>query len=738
MMKKIKARSLLMAGLLTLLFLTATLRLYWVQNVEADEILQRAKALWSAERSLPANRGMILDREDRPLAYEGRAYTVAVHPRLIVEYGNADEVVQALSEILGRSSTRLYQDVLKQMEDGRYFGQVELRPEGWKIDSDMAKLIAELQLPGVSLIQERHRYYPLNRMASHILGYYDKADQAIGGIESYYDHHLRGTSGKLTYEKDALGYELPNSNVTFVPVEHGHDLRLTLDAGIQYYLEDAMDELMVNFNPKSATAVILDPQTLEILAISSRPDFDPNVYWDPASQNGFFNHAIGSQYEPGSTFKIITLAGAVEEELFKSGDLYQSGQIMIPGATIRDHNPLGWGKITYLEGLLRSSNVAFVKLGYEELGAERFRRYIDQFGFNSPTGIDLRGESRGNIHFTDNPSETAAASFGQGITVTLLQQAVAAAAVANGGILMQPYLLKEVLDASTGEVLEAHHPKEIRRVISQETAAKVTELLAKTITEPFGTGRRAAIEGYRVAGKTGTAQKVIDGIYATDKWVVSFVGFAPLDNPRLLMAIIVDDPDIEGDYMRAGEVAAPLFQEVISKSLRYLGVPSDQRGAASEVQNARIVVVPDLIGTSLSNAVRRLNTMGAEFEVFGEGSRIQLQFPVAAAEVTPQQRHYLLTEPAIRIELPDMFSRSLREAMEICSVLSVRCTVEGSGFVIDQTKQDDRRYRLVLQDRKPTKRPPAINSTEDQREEDEIEQQPDDSTSLPVAVGPPP
>lgn len=427
---------------------------------------------------------------------------------------------------------------------------------------------------GILLLPEQKRFYPAETMASHLIGYINKEDKPIMGLELTLDKYLRGSPGWLIYEKDRKGVELPDSQSRYQPAVNGDDVKLTLDKNIQFYIESALQKVNEKFKPKSITAIAVDPQTMEILGLANVPTFNPNKYWETKETRDFLNHAVASQYEPGSTFKLVTLAATVEEGLFNPNETYQSGSIKVADRRLHDHNISGWGKISYLEGLKRSSNVAFVKLGIEKLGQDKLRQYITKFGFGARTGIDISGEVPGIVNMRYAP-DFATATYGQGLTATAIQQTAAYAAVANGGKLMWPHLIKEITKPDTGEVIQKFEPKVIREVVSEKTAKQVSEYLEQVVSDQdIGTGKRAYIDGYRIAGKTGTANKVLPGEkgYAEGKWVISFIGYAPIENPRILVTIIADEPDLGGDYHRGGEVAAPAFREIVSQSLRYMGL----------------------------------------------------------------------------------------------------------------------------------------------------------------------
>lgn len=693
--RKIRVRSLVIGGLFTLLFLAMTMKLYWVQVVNGAELLDKAEDSWSRQKVLQPIRGAILDRDGKILAQDGESYTVAVNPLLIDKYKQQNEVVGMLAPLLNMNTSeglnKLNERVTSKREDGRLKDQVEIRNEGWKIDKSIAdginKQIDKLGLKGsITLLKEKKRYYPMNELASHILGYVDKENHARTGIELFYDEYLKGTPGAVSYEKDRLGYQLPEGRATVTAPVNGYNVRTTIDRNIQHYIEEALEKMNEQFHPKGAMVIAADPNTMEILGMSSLPTYNPNSYWNFADQGDFKNLTIASQYEPGSTFKIVTLAGAVDQGIFQPEETYQSGSIKVPGATVRDHNNgQGWGTITYLEGLKRSSNVAFVKLGYDGLGKEKLHDYIEKFGFGHKTGIDLAGEISGDINF-HYPSEVANATFGQGVAVTAMQQVAAISAIANGGKLMKPYMMKEIIDPETNKVIKKTKPEVVRQVISEKAAKEVSGYLEQVVSDQeIGTGRRVYIDGYRIAGKTGTAQKFIDGSYATSKWVVSFIGYAPADNPQIVLCVIIDDPEIGSDSNRSSEVSAPVFKDIMGKSLRYLKVPKANtlQGVTQLLDNSG-VLMPNLKGASTSEAKDLLNRIGIDYEVIGKGQKVLQQHPMAGTRIGLEQRGYIVTQPLEGLSFPDVTGLSMRDVVEVCSVYEANCTLLGEGYVISQ------------------------------------------------------
>ncbi len=536
MTKRIKLRTLLVGGVITLLFLVLIIRVYFVQVAHADFWLSKARETWATSEKLRAVRGTITDRDGNILAMDAPAYTVSINPNILHKLGIADKVAERFHTILGKSVEGLRNDVNAKRDNGEYVVNREIHNEGWKMDKEMADQIREFRDElreqtkqtnvGISLVDDQKRYYPKNSMASHLLGYVQKNDEAVYGIESLYDDVLKGQDGYIKYEKDGKRVQLADGDVEYKPAVDGKNLTLTINTEIQYYVEEAIKESYQKYKPKSITAIAADPNTMEILGMASYPNFNPNQYWETKDQAAFYNQPVKQLIEPGSTFKIVTLAAAVQEGLFNPEDEYVSGSIKVPGATLRDVRRGGWGTITYLQGLKYSSNVAFVKLGYEKLGAEKFKSYIHNFGFGEKTGIEQPGELKGRIDF-NYPSEVATATYGQGkVQVTPIQQVAAVAAVANGGRLMEPHLIKQIEDPVT-KTTQVVQPKVIRQVISEETSKKVGEYLEQVVSD--GTGRNAQIEGYRVAGKTGLPRRLLAVAKGTRKINISY----PLSDMRL-------------------------------------------------------------------------------------------------------------------------------------------------------------------------------------------------------------
>lgn len=707
MIKRIRLRTLLFGGIITLLFLVLIGRIYYWQVVD-DYWFEKAKERWAAAETLPAKRGSITDRNGNILAMDTIAYNISVNPKMIYEQDIADDVIKSLQDVLGLSQADATKYVTAKNDEGVYYSQREIRQGGWGIDKETADKLKEAsdnikselrdkkKTPdsGIYIQETQLRYYPRKTLASQLVGYSSLDGENKTGIEAYFDEELTGENGYVRYEKDGQRVQLAKGDFEIKEAQHGSDIQLTIDNDIQHYVEEALREIVAKYSPKSATAIAADPQTMEILAMANMPDFDNNEYWKYPYAN-YFNHSVGSLYEPGSTFKIATLAAAVEEGLFDPNELYQSGSITVPGEPrpIRDHNRKGWGTISFLDGLKYSSNVAFVKLGFERLGAERLRDYFTRFGFGSKTGIELTNELSGRVNFRYN-REIADASYGQGVSVTAIQQVTAVAAVANGGKLMEPHVVKSITDPVT-QTTTVHEPKVVRQVISEQTSKQVSEYLELVVSDQEkGTGKNAYIEGYRVAGKTGTAQKWINGEYSSTKFLVSFIGYAPVDNPKIVLYIAVDEPN-DPLVSGGGAVAAPAFREIVLKSLRKMGVaPNYDTNEESGSKDAKIVV-PDVTEINVAQAKAEMRAKGMPFELIGGGGTVISQIPAGGTLAHPAQKVYLITEQKQNLAIPDLTGVSLRDALELTSLIGIKLSSEGSGYVVSQKVEEKNGDRIV-------------------------------------------
>ncbi|MGB8001896.1 MAG: stage V sporulation protein D, partial [Anaerobacillus sp.] len=483
-----------------------------------------------------------------------------------------------------------------------------------------------LNLSGVYIAEDNKRHYPNGAFLSHVLGFSGIDNQGLTGIELYYDKELSGEQGQVEYYADAKGKRMPALADDYTEPVDGLDLRLTIDSQVQTIIERELDIAEATYNPDGAVAIAMDPNTGEILGMSSRPNFNPEEYQDVSPDVWNQNKPVWSTYEPGSTFKIITLAAALEEgEVDLENDhFHDPGSIEVAGTKLRCWKAGGHGSQTFLEGVQNSCNPGFVILG-ERLGKEKLFSYIDKFGFGKKTGIDLQGEASGILFDVDNvgPLELATTAFGQGVSVTPIQQVTAVSAAVNGGTLYEPYIAKEWLDPETGAVVSKNTPTVRRQVISKETSKEVRHALETVVA--LGTGKNAYVDGYRVGGKTGTAQKAKNGAYLKNNHIVSFIGIAPADDPQIVVYVAIDNP--KDTLQFGGIVAAPIVGNIIQDSLTVMGVEKreDQIEKEKTWQDEEMIEMPDLVGKS-SEEIREA-MYNLKIDSSGEGDTVVAQAP---------------------------------------------------------------------------------------------------------------
>ncbi len=644
-------------------------RLAWLQIVRSEKLYDGAWEQWN--RSIPARspRGSIYDREGRILAGSVTVDTITAIPAQVEDPPGA---AKKLAPLLGMSESKLLERLT--MERSSIYLKRKVPPE-------ISKAVRKLGLPGIIFTPEGQRYYPNGTLASQVLGFVGM-DEGLAGLESHYETQLQGKEGYLLFPSDNLGRQIPHEVKRFVPPKEGADLHLTIDETIQYIVERELARAMIEFQPKQALAIAANPVTGEILAAASKPDYDPAdyeagaEYWDLPPVNGSF--------EPGSTFKLVTLCAAVEEGLYNEKEhFYCRGSVNVGGHNIRCWTGSGHGSITFLEAVESSCNPAFIKLG-ERLGAEKLFGYIRAFGCGEQSGIDYPGESEGLVFEPGQvgPVELATSSFGQGLSVTPLQQLMVVSAIANGGDLMKPYLVKEISN-SEGKPLYEREPEVVRQVVSRTTADKVTWLMENVTLH--GSAMNAAIEGYRIAAKTGTAEKVgPTGSYIPGEYIVSLIGFVPAEDPQIALYVSVDGAARGVQW--GSQIGAPIFKRIMTDVLNYLQVPSSKGRESPEIKPVK---VPDLRGLSADEAAAKLETAGLMLRLIGEGQHIVNQTPKSGATV-PRQTQIVVylsdteEENSGEIKLPDLRGFTMKETGEVLTWLGLHLQAEGSGIAVEQ------------------------------------------------------
>ena len=604
-------------------FFALLVRLLYLQVLNPGEFVEHAEALWSRNLPIEGQRGIIYDRNMEVIVNNVVAPSVIIIPKQVTD---AEAIAHMLAEVLDSTFDEMYTHATKPVNVHR------IQPEGRKLTHDQVLAIKEADLDGVYLVNDVMRYYPQGNMLAHTLGFTGIDNQGLAGIEALYNDYLMGASGAWQYFSDAKGHALEQFSDLYAPSARGMDMVLTIDSRIQEIIEREADNAIARYRPDQIMILVMDPNTGEILANTSRPTFNPATYQDYDQTIFNRNLPIWSTFEPGSTFKIMTYAAALEEGVMELDDQFNCvGYSIIEGTRIRDWKAGGHGTLTMLEVIMNSCNPGFMHIGVDLLGKDLLFEYIDAFGFREKTGVDMMGESQGLIFDPSviGPVEVATSAFGQGNSMTPLQLSTAVAAVVNGGNLMTPHVVSEIRHPYTGEILFAQEPSIRRQVLSEETSDTMRYVLENVGAR--GSGRGAFIEGFRVGGKTGTAQKPAPGGgYKPNEYILSFVGVAPMDDPQVLIYVAVDNPRDTIQY--GGVVAAPIARNILLEALPHLGVErrSEQIDKAYIWGDVRYVEVPDYIGMDKSD-INQYTTYRIEF--LGRGSVVTDQQPVAGAKI---------------------------------------------------------------------------------------------------------
>ena len=598
-------------------------KVFYIQVFSYKKLYNYANDLWSRNLPIEANRGKIYDRNGVVLASNITTTSLVLIPNQIK---NKETTTKLLAEALNVSYDDMKKHVFKSTSIER------VHPIGRRLDYETADKINSLSLDGVYLLKESKRYYPNGSMLAHTLGFVGIDNQGLAGLELMYNEYLTGSYGAIKYYSDAQGNKLKLSEYYEQP-QDGMDIYLTIDYNIQVAVERELDNVVSKYNPDQALALAVDPNTGEILAISSRPTFSPSEYQNYTTEVINRNLPVWMTYEPGSTFKIITLASALEEGLvdLDNEHFYDSGAVSVGGATIHCWKHGGHGEQTYLQVVENSCNPGFVNLGLR-LGKEKLFSYIDNFGFGSKTNVDLNGEASGILFDVNKIGdlELATTAFGQGVSVTPIQQVMAVSAAINGGTLYTPYIVKSINEPETNSVIVNNSEKIVRKVISDETSAKVRYALENVVAN--GSGRNAYIPDYRVGGKTGTAQKVKDGRYMVGNYITSFIGFLPSDDPKVIVYVAIDNA--KGVTQYGSTVAAPVAKNILTSSITALNIEKRTNDIEKKYNygDKRYEVVPSVIGKTKKEAVTELKKFKIEFT--GSGDVITYQSPSSGVTLT--------------------------------------------------------------------------------------------------------
>lgn len=589
--------------IIILLFLIIIFKVFYIQVIDYKKLNKLSSDLWNRNLPIEANRGKILDRNYKELASSKTTVSLVLVPNQIK---NKKLVSKELSKILNVSYEEIYKHVNKKVSIER------VHPIGRRLSFEVADKINSLKLDGVYLLKESKRYYNYDKYMSQTMGFVGIDNQGLAGLELTYDKYLSGKSGMIKYTSDAKGNKLELDQKYEKPVD-GMNVVLTIDLKMQKSLERELDNVVSKYNPDHAVGIVMNPNNGEVLAMSSRPNYSPSNYKKYNVEDINRNLPIWMMYEPGSTFKIITLSSALEEKVLNLEEhFYDPGYVKVENARIKCWKHGGHKDQTFLQVVENSCNPGFVRIG-QKVGKEKLFDYIRLFGFGKKTNIDLSGEASGILFNIDKvgPVELATTAFGQGVSVTPIQQITAVSAAINGGILYKPYIVKSINEPETNSVIFKNKKKVIRKVISKDTSDKVKYALESVVTN--GTGRNAFIDKYRVGGKTGTAQKQENGKYMIGNYIVSFIGFLPANDPKVIVYIAIDNA--KGATQYGGTIAAPVARNILKDSIDILNIkePTGYSEKNYNFYEKKYIQVSDVKGKTLSEALKILKDFKVEY-----------------------------------------------------------------------------------------------------------------------------
>lgn len=694
--KSSKTRLKVALAVAVILVTALTIRLGYLQIYKGDDLRKGALEQWTKSIDIKPKRGIIYDRKGSRLAVSVNAFTVWAYP---ADIKNPEQTALKIGEILDMDVDLVYEKITK--------NQSSEKIKQW-ITREEANILRQERLSGISVIDDNKRYYPNGNFAAHVLGFTNIDNVGLTGLERIYDDYLSGVPGKWLKMTDAANRQLPYDGEKIHEPTDGTSLVLTIDETIQHFAERAAEQALLDTKAKNVSIIIMEPKTGDIISMVSKPDFDLNnprepldedlkVEWAnlPASEltnkwNDLWrNFNINDIYEPGSTFKLITAAAALEENTTSLNHHYYCNGFYreIRGVQLkcaRWYNP--HGSQTLREAMNNSCNIAFINIG-KQLGKEKFYDYIKAFGFGQRTDVDLLGEERGIIpSSTDVIKEVhlATMSYGHGVAITPIQLASAVSAMSNGGNLMKPRLVKELIDTENN-IVTTFQPEVKKQVISKETSDTLLSMMETVVAE--GSGSRAKVPGYRVGGKTGTALKIIDGRYAQGKYIASFIGVAPIDNPQFVILVNVDEPT--GIYY-GGTVAAPVAQTIFKDIFNYLEI-APQYTEDELNGNVAKVIVPDLRKLKIEEAGRTLSALGlrytTEYLDLTNDSTVIEQFPSPGTEVDKGSiiDLYLNIIANNSLKTPYLINMTKEQVITTLNEMNLEYTLSGDGVAVEQS-----------------------------------------------------
>ncbi|WP_313560671.1 penicillin-binding transpeptidase domain-containing protein [Ruminiclostridium cellobioparum] len=700
----LKKRLLFILGVFTFFTALLVFRIGWIQIANGQEYQQKAYEQQTNNRTISPKRGTIYDRNMKPLAVSGSVETVTINPQMVRELNkDVDLVASGLAEILEMQKDIIIKKINRKT-------QYELIKQ--KIDKDVGSQVREWKkknnVVGIFVDEDTKRFYPNSNLAAHVIGFTNVDNDGIDGVEKMMEQYLKGVPGKILSEVDASGMELTMGEEKYIQPQDGNDVILTIDETIQYFAEKALEKAISDNNViNGGTAIVMDPRNGELLALTSKPDFDLNspraapkgkdkAAWTGTSTEDvqylqktvWRNKAVVDTYEPGSTFKPVTAAAGLEEGAITPETQVTDATVKIAGHSINCWKPNAHLHETFREGVYNSCNPVFVRLA-QQLGIDKFYSYVKAFGFYQKTGIDLPGEAGSIIHTKPTEIDMATASFGQRFQITPIQLIQAYGAIANGGDLITPHVVKEVVDES-GNVIKKVEPKVVRSVISRQTSDTLKDILKGVVD--VGTGKNARVPGYKIGGKTGTSetreseQLMVQG--KNKRYIVSFSAIAPTDNPVICVLVVLDYPDIYNPG--GGVLVAPVVGKLIDEILTYKGIEKeytddDKKLLKQEVQ------VPDVKGKTVKEAINLLKQNKLEYKIEGSNrdlsAIVQEQTPKSTALLHENSIVILYTyKPTNEAEamVPDVKNKTINEATQAFKKAGINIDINGTGTAVSQ------------------------------------------------------
>lgn len=656
-------------------------------EVDGVNIKTMAQNRNTKKETITANRGTIFDSTGDILAQNVSSYTVIAYldesrsknqstPKHVVDI---NDTANKLSPILNMS----VEDLTKLLTKDAY--QVELGPGGRGITEIKKEEIDNLNLPGIDFIQDYKRYYPNGDFASYLVGYAktDEKGNISGemGIEQEFNSELSGTNGYLEYQKDLMGYKIPNTPEVKIDPKNGNDIYLTIDSNIQLFVEQALIELEEDDNFDWSTITVAEAKTGRILATGSKPSFDPNI----KDITSYLNPLTSYEFEPGSTMKIYTYMAALEKGTYNGDKTFTSGKKEIEPDTIKDWNKTGWGVINYDQGFALSSNTGIANMLESMIDKDDLYDYFKKLGFGKKTGISLPFEENGKIKFV-YPIEIANAGFGQGITTTPIQHMQALSSIANDGVMLKPYIIDKIVDSNTGDIIFEGERKELEKVASKETIEYIKNLMYNVVhNDPYwATGTSYKIEGYDIIGKTGTAQVVdADGQYSKSSNIRSFEGMFPKDDPQIMIYAAVKGGSDTNSLPEA-------VTKILEDTAKHLNIKSTN----TNVVEYKTSSMPSLLNKTVENANNKLNAIGISPIIIGNGEKIVKQYPNKNTLVGSYDKVFLITNDN-NLPLPDIKGYSSKEVEVLCNLLNIKYNFSGTGYVSNYEELYDNNLRIL-------------------------------------------